>query len=134
MIEGLKNLPIRLGLVRWQALCLTGLTLVFVIYDGAGLLQLFRNPGIPTWFIWKIFALSILMLLQSPTFWASFVIVGASSWILHMAFIILTSIMWGFVFSEWKGVSKKTLNTILIGITVIILSVILVGYGNSKTV
>lgn len=59
---------------------------------------------------------------------------GASSWILHMAFIILTSSMWGFVFLEWKGVSKKTLRTILIGITIIILSVILVGYGNSKTV
>ena len=59
---------------------------------------------------------------------------GASSWILHMAFIILTSSMWGFAFREWKGVSKKTLNTILIGITIIILSVILVGYGNSKTV
>src|SRR5450432_1486989 len=54
---------------------------------------------------------------------------GASSWILHMAFIILTSSMWGFAFKEWKGVSKKTLNTILIGITIIILSVILVGYG-----
>lgn len=59
---------------------------------------------------------------------------GASSWILHMAFIILTSSMWGFVFFEWKGVSKKTLSTILAGITIIILSVILVGYGNSKTV
>ena len=58
---------------------------------------------------------------------------GASSWILHMAFIILTSSMWGFVFLEWKGVSKKTMRTILLGITIIICSVLLVGYGNSKT-
>ncbi len=56
---------------------------------------------------------------------------GASSWILHMAFIILVSTMWGLVLKEWKGVSAKTIRTISIGIVVIILSVILVGYGNS---
>ena len=58
---------------------------------------------------------------------------GASSWILHMAFIILTSNLWGMALKEWKGVSKKTFRTILAGIAVIILSVIIVGYGNSLT-
>lgn len=56
---------------------------------------------------------------------------GASSWILHMAFIILVSNMWGLVLKEWKGVGKKTYFTITAGIFVIMLSVILVGYGNS---
>jgi len=56
---------------------------------------------------------------------------GASSWILHMAFIILTANMWGIILKEWSGVSKKTKITITIGIITIILSVILVGYGNS---
>lgn len=56
---------------------------------------------------------------------------GASSWILHMAFIILVSNMWGITLKEWKGVSKKTLGTIFTGIAVIIISVIIVGYGNS---
>ena len=55
---------------------------------------------------------------------------GASSWILHMAFIILVANMWGFVLKEWKGVSKKTRTTILLGILAILLSVWLVGYGN----
>jgi L-rhamnose-H+ transport protein len=55
---------------------------------------------------------------------------GASSWILHMAFIILVANMWGFVLKEWKGVSKQTRNTILLGILAILLSVWLVGYGN----
>ncbi|HEY0056540.1 MAG TPA: L-rhamnose/proton symporter RhaT [Pedobacter sp.] len=58
---------------------------------------------------------------------------GASSWILHMAFIILVSNMWGLILNEWKGVSRKTYVTILTGIAVIILSVLLVGYGNSLT-
>jgi L-rhamnose-H+ transport protein len=56
---------------------------------------------------------------------------GASSWILHMAFIIFISNMWGFFFGEWTGVKKKTLTTIIAGILTIIVSVILVGYGNS---
>ncbi len=56
---------------------------------------------------------------------------GPSSWILHMAFIILVANMWGLVLKEWKGVNKKTITTIVIGIIVILSSVLLVGYGNS---
>ena len=56
---------------------------------------------------------------------------GASSWILHMAFIIIIANVWGIILKEWKGVSKKTKNTITAGIVMIILSVLIVGYGNS---
>jgi L-rhamnose-H+ transport protein len=56
---------------------------------------------------------------------------GASSWILHMSFIILVANAWGVVTGEWKGVSKKAKNTIITGIAVIIFSILLVGYGNS---
>lgn len=52
---------------------------------------------------------------------------GASSWTLHMATIILTANLWGFYRKEWKGVSKKTYNTILLGIGAILLSVIIIG-------
>ncbi len=56
---------------------------------------------------------------------------GASSWILHMAFIILVANGWGISLREWKGVSKKTQATITVAIITIILSVLVVGYGNS---
>jgi L-rhamnose-H+ transport protein len=56
---------------------------------------------------------------------------GASSWILHMAFIILVANLWGFALKEWKGVSPKTRTTILVGILAILVAVGLVGYGNS---
>lgn len=56
---------------------------------------------------------------------------GASSWILHMSFIILVANTWGIVLKEWKGVSAKTRTTIIIGIATIIASVIIVGVGNS---
>ena len=50
---------------------------------------------------------------------------GASSWILHMAFIILIANGWGIALNEWKGVSKKTKTTIILGISMIILSVLI---------
>jgi L-rhamnose-H+ transport protein len=55
---------------------------------------------------------------------------GASSWILHMSFIILVANMWGIISKEWKGVSKNTRNVIIVGILTIIFSVLVVGYGN----
>jgi len=56
---------------------------------------------------------------------------GASSWILHMSTIILTANMWGIYRKEWKGTAPKTKGTIAIGIIIILLSVIIVGIGNS---
>lgn len=56
---------------------------------------------------------------------------GASSWILHMSTIILTANLWGVYRKEWKGVASLTKWTIAVGIVVILLSVVLVGIGNS---
>jgi L-rhamnose-H+ transport protein len=56
---------------------------------------------------------------------------GASSWILHMAFIILVANVWGIVLKEWSSVSKRTRWTFIAGIILIIKSVFFVGYGNA---
>ena len=56
---------------------------------------------------------------------------GASSWILHMAFIILIANIWGIYLKEWKGVSSGTKKTIITGIATILASVLLVGLGNA---
>lgn len=55
---------------------------------------------------------------------------GASSWILHMSFIILIANMWGLISKEWKGVSRKTRSVLFFGVATIILAVLIVGYGN----
>ena len=55
---------------------------------------------------------------------------GASSWILHMSFIILVANMWGLIANEWKGVSHKTKKTLFAGVLTIIIAVLIVGYGN----
>lgn len=56
---------------------------------------------------------------------------GPSSWILHMAFIILVANTWGLILKEWKDVGSATRRTVVLGIITIILSVLVVGYGNS---
>ena len=53
-----------------------------------------------------------------------------SSWTLHMAFIIVFSNIWGLIFREWKGSSRRTHQIIFIGILVLIASTFIVGLGN----
>jgi L-rhamnose-H+ transport protein len=52
-----------------------------------------------------------------------------ASWTLHMASIIIFSTMWGWIFHEWKGSSKKAHCLIGLGIATLILSTIIIGYG-----
>jgi L-rhamnose-H+ transport protein len=48
-----------------------------------------------------------------------------------MSFIILIANSWGLFLKEWKGVQPATTKTIITGIATIILSILIVGYGNS---
>ncbi len=52
-----------------------------------------------------------------------------ASWTLHMASIIIFSTMWGWIFHEWKGSSKKAHMLIAAGIATLILSTIVIGFG-----
>lgn len=54
-----------------------------------------------------------------------------SSWTLHMASIIIFSTLWGIALKEWKGTSKATHAWIAAGLVVLILSTIVIGYGNT---
>ena len=54
---------------------------------------------------------------------------GFASWTLHMASIIIFSTMWGWIFHEWKGASKKSHGLIAGGILILILSTIVIGFG-----
>ena len=53
-----------------------------------------------------------------------------SSWTIHMAFIIVFSNVWGLMFNEWKGASKRTINIVILGIAILVSSTIVVGGGN----
>ena len=52
-----------------------------------------------------------------------------ASWTLHMASIIIFATMWGWIFHEWKGSSKKAHMLIAGGILTLILSTCIIGAG-----
>jgi L-rhamnose-H+ transport protein len=54
---------------------------------------------------------------------------GFASWTLHMASIIIFSTMWGWIFHEWKGSSRKAHTLIATGIAMLILSTVVIGLG-----
>lgn len=54
---------------------------------------------------------------------------GFASWTLHMASIIIFSTMWGWIFHEWKGSSRRAHGLIAAGIGTLIVSTIIIGWG-----
>jgi L-rhamnose-H+ transport protein len=53
-----------------------------------------------------------------------------SSWTLHMASIIIFATLWGLVLKEWLGTSRRTKALVALGLTLLIASTLIVGYGN----
>jgi L-rhamnose-H+ transport protein len=55
---------------------------------------------------------------------------GFSSWSLHMASIIIFGTLVGAYLAEWKGASRRTLRLVLLGLTLLVGSLVVIGYGN----
>ncbi len=53
-----------------------------------------------------------------------------SSWTLHMASIIIFSTIWGIMIHEWRGTSMRTRALVAVGLALLVISTIVVGYGN----
>ena len=53
-----------------------------------------------------------------------------SSWTLHMASIIIFSTLWGIALNEWKGAGGRTRLLVGLSLLVLVISTIIVGYGN----
>jgi L-rhamnose-H+ transport protein len=53
-----------------------------------------------------------------------------SSWTLHMAGTILFATLWGAVLHEWRGTSRRTKAMGAAGFGLLVLSTLVVGYGN----
>ena len=53
-----------------------------------------------------------------------------SSWTLHMAGTILFATLWGTVLHEWRGTSRGTSAVGAMGFALLVLSTVVVGYGN----
>lgn len=53
------------------------------------------------------------------------------SWSLHMSFIIIFSNLWGIILKEWKFVRPRIVNIMLAGILILLISTLVIGYGNA---
>jgi len=53
-----------------------------------------------------------------------------SSWTLHMASIVIFSTLWGVFLKEWKGAGATAIRLLLIGLTLLLISTVIIGYGN----
>jgi L-rhamnose-H+ transport protein len=53
-----------------------------------------------------------------------------SSWTLHMASIIIFSSLWGIGLHEWKGASARTKTWLFATLLTLVLSTMIVGFGN----
>ncbi len=47
-----------------------------------------------------------------------------------MASIIIFATLWGIALREWKGTSRKTKALVSAGLALLILSTLIIGYGN----
>jgi L-rhamnose-H+ transport protein len=53
-----------------------------------------------------------------------------SSWALHMASIIIFATLWSVALKEWRGTSRRTYTLLITGLTMLIVSTLIIGYGN----
>lgn len=56
-----------------------------------------------------------------------------SSWTLHMASIIIFAAIWGVSLKEWKHASPRAKAVLACGVGLLVLSTIIVGYGNYRS-
>jgi L-rhamnose-H+ transport protein len=53
-----------------------------------------------------------------------------SSWTLHMASIMIFSTLWGIALREWNGTGRRTKLLVAFSLLVLVVSTMVVGYGN----
>ena len=53
-----------------------------------------------------------------------------SSWALHMASIIIFATLWSLVLKEWRGTSRRTYTLMVTGLSLLVASTLVIGYGN----
>ncbi len=56
-----------------------------------------------------------------------------SNWTLHMASIMIFSMLWGVALKEWAGTSKRTHGLIALGLALLVGSTLVIGYANYLT-
>jgi len=56
---------------------------------------------------------------------------GSAGWGLYMGMVIVISNFWGFVTGEWRGVRGKPVQLMGLGIVLLLMAILLIGYGTA---
>ena len=56
---------------------------------------------------------------------------GSAGWGLYMGVVILISNIWGFVTGEWKGIHGKPIKLVIIGISLLLAAICIIGYATT---
>ncbi len=94
-----------------------------------------QSQNLPTW--WRNVTLSVLSgglwYFQFFFYGLGHVRMGAfmfTSWAIHMAMLIFFSYVVGIIMKEWKQVSRRTYLTLVLALVVLVLSFVIMTYGN----
>jgi L-rhamnose-H+ transport protein len=55
---------------------------------------------------------------------------GFAGWTVFMSSMIIFSTLLGMALGEWKGVSSRTKNLLAAGLIILVVSLVIIGYGN----
>lgn len=94
----------------------------------------FREPG--TGRYWLLACLMAIIWMASITMYgrgatAMGALGGSVGWALFLCSIIIFSTVWGIVSGEWKGGRGRPLNTMVAGLGVLMVAIVILGYGVS---
>ena len=53
-----------------------------------------------------------------------------TGWTVFMSSQIVFSTLWGIVLLEWKGASQRTRTLLTAGLAILVVSMVIIGYGN----
>ena len=91
----------------------------------------FKNPAIILNFMFASLA-GLMWYVQMMLYGMGLAFMGKytfAGWTVRMAFIVIFSNMWGLLYREWTGCSRKTHLIIVIGLSIVMLSVFFIGAG-----
>lgn len=57
---------------------------------------------------------------------------GFASWVIHMSMLVFFSYLVGLIMKEWKMVSRRTYNTLLIALAILVVSFFIIGFGTTN--
>ena len=135
-----EGLTWKATLIRWMPMYWGGITALIVFMGGSmiknGTWHNYFSPGSFRDFLVSSAMGAVHFLAQIPYGIGAFYLGKLGTTVgwgvnIGMALIVASSI--GFALGEWKGISRKAVNTLLLGILILVVAIGILAYANSPT-